>query len=93
MSRSPDLDFEPLTHVPEHCHDNEQVGLVVKGSITTVIDGERHELRVGEMYSIGAGGIPHSGESGPDGATVVDVFSPVRSDWNDTPCLAVAEGR
>jgi hypothetical protein len=33
------------------------------------------------------------GESGPDGATVIDVFSPVRSDWNDTPRLAVTEGR
>lgn len=31
--------------------------------------------------------------SRPDGATVIDVFSPVRSDWNDTPRLAVTEGR
>src|ERR1700682_4427177 len=86
------LDFEPLTHVPEHRHASEQLGLVVKGSITMVIDGQRRELRVGEMYWI-RGGIPHSGESGPDGATVIDVFSPVRSDWNDTPRLAVTEGR
>ena len=85
------LDFEPLTHVPEHRHDNEQLGLVLKGSITMVIDGERRELRVGDMYSIR--GIPHSGEAGPDGARVVDVFSPVRTDWNATPRLAVAEGR
>ena len=33
------------------------------------------------------------GESGPDGAPVIDVFSPVRSDWNDTTSLAVTEGR
>jgi quercetin dioxygenase-like cupin family protein len=78
--------------VCEHRHENEQLGLVVKGAITMVLDGERRELRVGDMYSI-RGGIPHSGETGPDGATVVDMFSPVRSDWNDTPQLAVAEGR
>jgi hypothetical protein len=36
-------------------------------------------------------GIPHSGEAGPDGATVLDVFSPVRSDRNDTPRLAVTK--
>jgi quercetin dioxygenase-like cupin family protein len=86
------IDFEPLTHVCEHRHETEQLGLVVKGAITMVIDGERRELRVGDMYSI-RGGIPHSGETGPDGAPIVDVFSPVRSDWNDTPRLAVAEGR
>jgi quercetin dioxygenase-like cupin family protein len=78
--------------VCEHRHENQQLGLVVKGAITMVIDGERRELRVGDMYSV-RGGIPHSGETGPDGATVVDVFSPVRCDWNDTPRLAVAEGR
>jgi hypothetical protein len=33
------------------------------------------------------------GESGPDGATVIDVFLPVRSDWNDTTRLAITEGR
>jgi quercetin dioxygenase-like cupin family protein len=86
------LDFEPLTHVPEHRHASEQLGLVVEGSITMVIDGERHDLPMGDMYSIRSG-IPHSGESGPDGATVIDVFSPVRSDWNDTRSLAVTEGR
>ena len=86
------LDFEPLTQVPEHRHANEQLGLVLKGSIAMVIDGARRDLRVGDMYSIRSG-IPHSGEAGPDGATVVDVFSPIRSDWSDTPRLAVAEGR
>ena len=59
------VEFEAMTRVAEHRHDNEQLGLVLKGSITTVIDG----------------------------AAVLDVFSPVRSDWNDTPRMAVAEGR
>ncbi len=86
------IDFEPLTHVPEHRHVNEQLGFVLRGSITMTIDGERRELRMGDMYSIRSG-IPHSGEAGPDGATVADVFSPVRADWNDTPRLAIAEGR
>src|SRR5919109_1684523 len=85
------LEFEPLTHVPEHRHDNEQLGLVLKGSITMVIDGERRELHVGDMYSI-RGGVPHSGEAGPEGATVAPVFAPVRADWNDTPRLSVAQG-
>lgn len=86
------LEFEPLTKVPEHRHDNKQLGLVLKGSITMVIDGERRELHVGDMYSV-RGGVPHSGEVGPDGATVTDSFSPPRSDWNDAPRLAAAKGR
>ncbi len=86
------LEFEPLTQVPDHRHDNEQLGLDVKGSITMVIDGERRDLQVGGMYPIRSG-ISHSGEAGPDGATVLDVFSPVRSDWNDIPRMPVAEGR
>jgi quercetin dioxygenase-like cupin family protein len=86
------LEFEPMTHVAEHRHDNEQLGLDLKGSITMVIDGERRDRQVGGMYSIRSG-ISHSGEAGPDGATVLDVFSPVRSDSNDTPRMAVAKGR
>lgn len=86
------LEFEPLTQVPEHSHDNEQLGLVLKGSITMVINGERRELEVGGMYAVRSG-IPHSGEAGPDGATVVDMFSPVRSDWNDAPRFAVSKSR
>lgn len=86
------LEFEPMTHVAEHRHDNEQLGLDLKGSITMVIDGERRDLQVGGMYSIRSG-IPPSGEAGPDGATGLDVFSPVRSDRNATPRMAVAEGR
>ena len=38
-------------------------------------------------------GAPGYDPFGPDGATVIDVFSPVRSDWNDTTRLAITEGR
>jgi quercetin dioxygenase-like cupin family protein len=86
------IEFEPLAHVPEHRHDNEQLGLVLEGSITMVIDGDRRELHAGDLYLV-RGGVPHSGEAGPAGATVADAFSPVRVDWDDAPYLAAAEGR
>lgn len=57
-----------------------------------IINGERRELQAGDTYSIRSG-IPRSGEAGPDVATVVDVFSPARSDWKEASRLAVAEGR
>lgn len=86
------LEFAPLTRVPEHRHDNEQLGLVVQGSITMVINGQRRALGVGDMYAVRSG-MPHSGDAGPEGGTVVDVFSPVRADWNEAPRVANAHVR
>jgi quercetin dioxygenase-like cupin family protein len=86
------FELEPLTPVPEHRPDNEQLGLVLKGSIPMVSGGERRNLQAGGIYSIGSG-VTHSGESGPDSATVMDAFSPARSDWNDSTRPAVAAGR
>jgi len=84
------LEFEPMTQVAES--RQRAIGTRPQG-----VDHNGHRrrtsrLQVGGMYSIGSG-VPDSGEAGPDGATVLDVFSPVRSDWNDTPRMAVAEAR
>jgi quercetin dioxygenase-like cupin family protein len=74
------VELEPNVAVPEHRHDNEQLGFVMAGSITMTVGGESRELRQGETYVI-ASDLPHAGLAGPEGATVVDVFSPVRADW------------
>ena len=66
--------------VPEHHHPNEQVGTVLKGSITMTIAGESRTLGLGDTYVI-PGDVPHSAQTGPEGATVVDVFNPPREDW------------
>lgn len=74
------VELSPDAVVSQHAHPNEQIGLVLKGSLTFTIGGERRELGVGETYVI-RGGVPHDAVAGPDGATVVDVFSPLREDW------------
>ncbi|MDQ6771721.1 MAG: cupin domain-containing protein [Candidatus Dormibacteraeota bacterium] len=74
------VDLDPSSEVPEHSHDNEQVGLVLKGAITMRVAGEARLLGPGETYVI-PGGVPHSAAAGPAGASVVDTFSPVRADW------------
>jgi quercetin dioxygenase-like cupin family protein len=86
------VDIDPGVLVPEHRHDNEQVGFVQRGSVTMTIAGQARELQVGETYSI-AGGIPHSAKAGPDGASVVDVFAPVREDWKSAPTADPFPGR
>ena len=78
------IDIEPNSDVPEHAHENEQLGFVVLGHVTMVIAGESRTLGAGETYSIRSG-VRHSASTGPDGATVIDVFAPVREDWEKAP--------
>jgi quercetin dioxygenase-like cupin family protein len=86
------IDLDPDQDVPEHRHDNEQLGFVIEGSITMVIDGEARELGPGETYQIRSN-VPHSARTGPQGATVIDVFAPVRADWDQAPRLQPAPAR
>ncbi len=66
--------------VPEHRHENEQVGILLSGSVTFRIGDEARELGPGGTWSIPANA-PHSVETGPDGAVVAEVFAPPREDW------------
>src|SRR5688572_32832628 len=62
----------PLCVVPEHLHPNEQLGVVVKGSMTFTIGGERRELVAGDTYNIPAS-VPHTVTAGSDGGVAIDV--------------------
>ena len=75
------VELAPHSAVAEHHHPNEQIGIVLRGSMTFTIGGEARLLRAGDTYNI-PGGVPHDAVTGPDGAVVVDVFSPVRADWS-----------
>ena len=86
------VDIDPNAQVPEHRHENEQVGFVLRGSVTMVVDGQSRDLRVGETYTI-ASHVPHSAKAGADGVSVVDVFAPVREDWKTKPTVDPFPGR
>jgi len=74
------IELEPDSVVPEHSHENEQVGMLVRGSMTFRIGDERRELRSGETWVIPSG-TPHDVVTGPDGAALIEVFVPGRGDW------------
>ena len=74
------VELDPRSVVPEHRHENEQLGVVLSGSLLFRIGAEARELEAGALYRIPAN-TPHSVETGPGGAVVVDIFSPVRDDW------------
>jgi quercetin dioxygenase-like cupin family protein len=78
------VELAPGAVVPEHRHEHEQLGLCIEGSITFTIDGVRRELGPGGTWRIHSN-LPHDAVAGPDGAVVVDIFSPVRADWDALP--------
>jgi quercetin dioxygenase-like cupin family protein len=86
------VDLEPDLAVPEHQHESEQVGFVLRGSITMIIEGDERRLEVGDTYVIPSN-IRHSAHTHGDGATVVDVFAPGRADWAALQRLEPTRGR
>ncbi len=74
------VELVPGAVVAEHSHENEQLGLVLRGAMSFRIGDEARELEPGGTWSIPPN-VPHSATAGPDGATVIDIFAPVRDDW------------
>jgi quercetin dioxygenase-like cupin family protein len=74
------IELAPNSHVPDHRHVNEQVGVLVRGSFRLRIGEETREIEPGGAWRIPAGA-PHEAHVGPDGALAVEVWSPPREDW------------
>jgi|SRR5215203_3470925 len=74
------VELEPKSLVPEHSHDNEQLGMVLTGSVRFRIGDEARELGPGGSWRIPSN-VPHEVTAGAQGAVVVDVFAPSRADW------------
>ncbi|MCP4542019.1 MAG: cupin domain-containing protein [Chloroflexi bacterium] len=74
------VDFFPNSVVPAHSHPHEQAGTVISGTFELTIGGEARWIEQGDTYII-PGGVEHSGKTGDAHAKVLDVFSPVREDY------------
>ncbi len=74
------VELDPNTVVPEHRHENEQLGMVVRGTVTFRVGEETRDLGPGGTWAIPSN-VPHEVHVGPEGAVVIDLFSPVREDW------------
>lgn len=74
------VELDPDAVLPEHLHENEQVGMMISGSMSFRIGDEERVVRAGESWCIPAN-VPHIARAGSDGAIVVETFSPIRSDW------------
>jgi quercetin dioxygenase-like cupin family protein len=78
------VELTPGAIVPEHHHEHEQLGIVIEGRVKFTIDGRSRELGPGGTWRIPSNA-PHDVVAGPDGAVVIDIFSPVRADWDALP--------
>lgn len=78
------VELEPGAVAAEHSHENEQLGVVLRGALRFRVREEERELGPGGTWRIPPN-VPHSATAGPDGATVIDVFAPSRSDWARFP--------
>jgi quercetin dioxygenase-like cupin family protein len=74
------IEFEPGAVVPAHSHPHEQLGICLRGTQTLIVDGVEHPVGPMQAYVL-PGGVEHAARSGPEGATVIDVFQPVREDY------------
>jgi quercetin dioxygenase-like cupin family protein len=75
------VELDPHAVVPEHRHPSEQHGMVITGRMDFRVGDERRTLGPGGTWRIRSN-VPHEAVAGAEGAVVIDVFSPVRSDWD-----------
>ena len=66
--------------VPAHAHPHEQFGMLLCGELRTTIAGEMQQLKVGSIYIV-PGGVEHGVVTGPEGAQLIEAFSPVREEY------------
>ncbi len=84
------VELDPGAVAREHSHENEQLGIVLQGTIEFRVGDERRTLGPGETWCIPAN-TAHEATAGPEGTVVIDVFAPIRADFRDMDPLEPRE--
>lgn len=66
-----------------HSHPQEQWGVMLEGSGVRTQDGVEHDVKTGDFWQT-PGHVAHGLRAGPDGAVVLDIFSPPRDEYRQT---------
>lgn len=69
--------LEPGALVPLHAHDNEEFGLVLRGSLELRHEGGTDVLGAGEAFLL-PGGAEHGARAGEDGCELIECYAPPR---------------
>jgi quercetin dioxygenase-like cupin family protein len=78
------VEIAPGKRVPQHQHDNEQLGFVIKGTVTFTVGDEVRTVGPGGSWCIRSN-VPHECDVGPEGAIVAEAYAPGRADWAQLP--------
>ncbi len=76
------VEIEPNTAGRLHSHPEEQWGILLKGSGVRTQEGVETAVSEGDFWQT-RGNVEHTFRAGPQGALVLDVFSPPREDYRD----------
>jgi len=72
--------IEPNAKGKIHSHPQEQWGFLIEGSGIRIQGGEQIVIKKGDFWQT-PGGVDHGIIGGPNGAKVLDVFSPPRNEY------------
>ena len=72
--------IEPIAKGKIHSHPQEQWGFLIEGSGIRIQGNEEIEINKGDFWQT-PGGVDHGIIGGPEGAKVLDVFSPPRDEY------------
>ena len=72
--------IEPNAEGQVHSHPQEQWGVLLDGDAVRIQDGEEIPVKAGDFWRT-PGGVPHGLRAGPQGARVLDIFSPPRDEY------------
>ena len=74
--------MEPYAVVPTHSHPHEQMGILISGTLELALGEEIRPLSGNAMFLI-PGMMMHATKAGPEGAVVVEAFSPPREEYKE----------
>jgi len=72
--------IEPNAKGKVHSHPQEQWGFLIEGSWIRIQGNEEIEVNKGDFWQT-PGGVEHGIIGGPEGAKILDVFSPPRDEY------------
>lgn len=74
------VEIDSNSEVPNHTHPHEQAGVLIEGELEMGIGGEVRVMKPGDMYII-PGNVAHYARTGNAAAKALDIFSPVRKEF------------
>ncbi len=72
-----------------HSHPNEQMIVVLEGTVDIVLEGKAFGLKTGEVMTIPSG-LQHTGVGGEKGSRLLEIFTPARKDFEEKLAKALA---